>query len=123
MKFFISILTLAILVVSLQSQDIADNFFDMNKIEDESLPYYSLVIDYLKELNTKLAVTNGSISNEDKLMLGALLDEMANNNEINTENMRMVELVRNLISRKHEDIRMIKKIKQNSKYMHWRQGR
>ncbi len=123
MKFFISILTLAILVVSLQSQDIADNFFDMNKIEDESLPYYSLVIDYLKELNTKLAVTNGSISNEDKLMLGALLDEMANNNEINTENMRMVEMVRNLIAKKHEDIRMIKKIKQNSKYMHWRQGR
>jgi len=95
----------------------------MNKIEDESLPYYSLVIDYLKELNTKLAVTNGSISNEDKLMLGALLDEMANNNEINTENMKMVELVRKLISKKHEDIKMIKKIKQNSKYMHWRQGR
>ena len=123
MKFFISILTLAILVISLKSQDINDNFFDINKIEDEALPYYSLVIDYLKELNTKLAVNHGSISNEDKLMLGALLDEMANNNEINMDNMRMVERARNLIAKKHEDIRMIKKIKQNSKYMHWRQGR
>jgi hypothetical protein len=126
MKFFVSILTLAFLVVSTKSQEIDDNFFDMNKIEDDalttSLPYYSLVIGYLKELNQKLAVNNGSISSEDQLILEALLNEMTKNNEITKENMRMVESVRNLISKKFKDINLIKKKKQNSKYMHWRQG-
>ncbi len=107
MKIFILVLILSLLLaVSAQKASNPD----------------SVLIGYLKYLNTKLLVSKKMMSRQDEQILQVILDLINKRSMINQESKKKIErLMRPILMRRQKYT--TEKPKEMPKHMHWRPGR
>ena len=107
MKFFIFVLILSLLLA-----------MSTQKAYDPD----SVIIGYLKYLNTKLLVNKQTMSGQDEQMLEVILDLMNKRSKYSQESMKKFERLLRPFSMRQQKSE-IEKPKEITKHMHWRQGR